>query len=406
MTQFPDNFLWGAATSAYQVEGQNLFCDWWEWEKRVGLKDLSGLACRHYELFETDFVLAKELHHNAHRLSIEWSRIEPEEEKFDAKEVEHYKKVITCLKNHQLEPLVTLHHFTNPLWFSKKGGWCNRRSKEYFLRYARYIVEALGPQVRFWMTINEPQVYLYHGYISGAWPPQEKSLFKSKQAENNLIAAHIASYWAIHEIYRRNNLADPLVSFANHMQSFVPCTSSLRDKIAVKIRNKLFNFGFLEALLKNKALDYIGINYYSRSLVELHSWWPWSFFTDTCNQNHHSLPKNSLGWDIYPQGLYDLLLKLKKYGLPVIITENGICIEDDNLRWEFIREHLKNVALAIQQGVKVAGYLYWSLIDNFEWDKGFGPRFGLIEVDYRNYCRTIRQSAKKYAQVCQSRKIE
>ncbi|MDD2752204.1 MAG: family 1 glycosylhydrolase, partial [Candidatus Omnitrophica bacterium] len=200
MTQFPKDFLWGAATSAYQVEGQNPHCDWWEWEKRIGLKDLSGLSCRHYELFKEDFALASQLKHNAHRLSIEWSRIEPEEGKFDANEVNHYSRVLSCLKELHLEPIVTLHHFTNPIWFSRKGGWLSPSAVEDFLRYVRFITQALGPQVNFWMTINEPQVYLYHGFVSGAWPPQEKSLFKANQAQENLINAHIKAYRAINEI--------------------------------------------------------------------------------------------------------------------------------------------------------------------------------------------------------------
>ncbi len=406
MIQFPHDFLWGAATSAYQVEGQNLYSDWWEWEKKSKFKDLSGFACRHYELYKEDFALASQLNHNALRLSIEWSRIEPEEGKFSQAELEHYLKVITSLREHHLEPIVTLHHFTNPLWFSQKGGWQSRSSSKYFLRYVQYVTEALSTKVRFWMTINEPQVYLYHGFISGAWPPQEKSFLKARLAENNLITAHINSYSTIHELYRKKNLTPPLVSFANHMQAFVPCNLSWRNKLAVKIRDRLFNFGILEKFIQHKALDFIGVNYYSRSLVELHGLGMLRFFTDTCSQNHHPLKKNSLGWDIYPQGLYDLLLKLKKYQLPIMITENGICTDDDNLRWEFIREHLKNICLAMEKGADVSGYLYWSLIDNFEWDKGFTPRFGLIEVDYQTYERKIRESGRKFSLVCKTGKLQ
>ncbi|MGB4520953.1 MAG: family 1 glycosylhydrolase, partial [Candidatus Omnitrophota bacterium] len=158
MAKFPQNFLWGAATSSYQVEGNNLNADWWHWEKNAG-KQNSGTACRHYDLFEQDFDLAVSLNHNALRLSIEWSRIEPEEGKFCQAELEHYLDVIASLRRHKLEPIVTLHHFTNPQWFAKAGGWLDSHAIGYFKRYCQYVVEALAPIVNYWITINEPLVY-------------------------------------------------------------------------------------------------------------------------------------------------------------------------------------------------------------------------------------------------------
>lgn len=149
-------------------------------------------------------------------------------------------------------------------------------------------------------------------------------------------------------------------------------------------------------------MDFIGVNYYSRQLVEVKKWGIGNLAMDVCKNNHHPVKKNSLGWDIYPEGLYEVLLKLKKYRLPIIITENGICTSDDNLRWEYIYAHLKNICLAMEEGVNVKGYLYWSLMDNFEWDKGFKPRFGLIEVDYNTYERKVRESAGKFAYVCKT----
>ncbi len=406
MTEFPKDFLWGAATSAYQVEGNNINTDWWEWEKRVGLKETSGLASRHYELYREDFDLAKLLNHNAHRLSIEWSRIEPQEGKFSEPELEHYKDVILSLKEHGLEPIVTLHHFTNPLWFAKKGGWQNKKAPGYFLRYVEKTVGALCENVKYWVTINEPMVYVYHAYILGFWPPQEKSFLKANKVKENLILSHIKSYKLIHKIYRDNNLNPPLISIAKNMQAFVPCIVTLRNSIAVYLRDWCFNFEFIERLTRAKALDFIGINYYSRSLVETRGWGFRNLTLDVCSKNHSKLNKNSLGWDIYPEGLFSLLLKLKKYSLPIFILENGICTQDDNLRWDFISGHLKNIHLAMNQGLKLLGYIYWSLIDNYEWDKGFMPRFGLIEVDYNTYKRTLRESAKKYSLVCKTGRLE
>ncbi len=402
MIQFPNDFLWGAATAAYQVEGDNVNCDWWQWEQNNGLKEVSGRACRHYELYKTDFDLAQSLNHNVHRLSIEWSRVEPRQGEFSEKEISHYKDVILSLRQRNLEPIVTLHHFTNPLWFSALGGWKDKKAYAYFLPYIEKIVEALGSDVHYWITINEPMVYIYHAYVLGAWPPQEKSLSLVKRIEDNLLVSHIKAYRLIQDIYKRKKLPPPAVSIAQNLQAFVACRPTLKNKLAVYLREKLYNFAFIEGLIRHKAIDFIGINYYSRSLVDAKQWSYRELLLGICRDNHLPLKKNSLGWDIYPDGLGYLLMKLKKYGLPVLILENGICTDDDNQRWEFIRLHLEQVAAAIRQGVKVIGYIYWSLIDNFEWDKGFGPRFGIIGVDYRSYERSVRESGRKLASVCKT----
>lgn len=400
MHDFPRDFLFGAATSAHQVEGNNSLSDWWEYELAGKLKYRSGDACRHYDLYEQDFDLAKELNHNCHRLSIEWSRIEPGEGRFSSQELAHYKKVILALRRRGLNPIVTLHHFTNPSWFARLGGWSLRESSNYFSRYVSKVVEELSKEVRFWVTINEPMVYLYHSYLLGVWPPQEKSLPKTQEVKNNLLRAHINSYRLIKDIYKKNNLGDPLISIAQNMQAFVPCVPTLRNNIAAYLRAKSFNLEFIERSIRARALDFIGINYYSRSLVELRGWGIKNFAMDICEEEHSNLKKNSLGWDIYPEGFYNILVGLKKYSLPVFVLENGICTEDDSLRWSFIHGHLSKLIQAIDSGVKILGYIYWSLIDNYEWDKGFAPRFGLIEVDYNTYQRRIRDSARRFAQVC------
>ncbi|MDD5155212.1 MAG: glycoside hydrolase family 1 protein [Candidatus Omnitrophica bacterium] len=405
MIKFPQGFLWGAAASAYQVEGGNSNSDWWEWEKKTGRQN-SGQACRHYELYEQDFDLAKNLNQNAHRLSVEWSRIEPQEGKFPESELKHYLDVILALRRRNIEPVVTLHHFTNPAWFGNAGGWTNRRAVRDFLRYCDLVVRCLAKYVRYWITINEPNVYLTHSYIMGVWPPQARSYLKAKIVEDNFAGAHIKAYRLIRKIYKELNLPRPYVSIAQNMQAFVPCAPSLKNRFAAYIRDKWYNFGFLDAIMRHKAMDFIGVNYYSRQLVEPRNWGFASLAMDVCSQDHHPVKKNSLGWDIYPEGLYELLLKLKKYGLPIIITENGICTRDDNLRWEYIYAHLKNIHLAMGKGAKVEGYLYWSLMDNFEWDKGFNPRFGLIDVDYNTYKRTVRESAVRFAQVSKTGVLE
>lgn len=401
MLKFPENFLWGAATSAYQVEGDNCLSDWWPWEEKA-CKEKSGKACCHYEFYEQDFDLAKSLYHNAHRFSIEWARIEPENEEFSEEALIHYQKVLFALRARGLEPIVTLHHFTNPLWLSKLGGWENPKSSAYFARYCDFVVRGLAQNVRYWITINEPTIYVSHAYLFGVWPPQAKSFSQAKRVENQMIAAHIQSYRLIHKIYGDRKLPKPSVSISQHMMALVPCDKSLKNRLAAYLRHKLFNEGYLDTFARHKTLDFIGVNYYSRQLVDLKKWGFRNLAVDVCEKNHSPVKKNSLGWDIYPEGLYQVLLKLKKYKLPVIITENGICTPDDNLRWEFIRDHLKNIHQAIQEGMPVTGYLYWSLLDNFEWDKGFAPRFGLIDVDYNTQKRMVRESARKFGRVCET----
>ncbi|MDD5518688.1 MAG: glycoside hydrolase family 1 protein [Candidatus Omnitrophica bacterium] len=395
MIEFPKEFLWGAATSAYQVEGNNMFSDWWEWEKRISLKHLSGLACRHYEFYAQDFDLAKGLNHNCHRLSIEWARVEPEEGKFSGEELEHYRRVILALKERGLRPIVTLHHFTNPIWFAKIGAWRNRKADKYFLRYVEKVVNILAGEVPFWVTINEPNVYAYHSYLLGLWPPQGKSFFRARQVTHNLVNAHIQAYHLIRDIYKKNNLSYPKISIAQNMQAFIPRLPSLANKIAVYLKHKFYNLEFIEKLIAHQAIDFIGMNYYSPSWVG----------KGGRKADPGVLRKNSMGWDIYPQGLYDLLMGLKNYNLPVFILENGICTDNDALRWDYIKEHLESLSRAMQNGVKILGYVYWSLLDNFEWDKGFGPRFGLVEVDYHTYQRTIRESARKFSEVCLTNKL-
>jgi len=406
MAKFPRDFLWGAATSAYQVEGDNVHSDWWPWEKKAG-KTRSGRACRHYEFYERDFDLARRLHHNAHRFSIEWGRIEPREGSFSRREMAHYLNVVLALRRRGIEPIVTLHHFTNPVWFSRSGGWVAQRAVDRFLRFCNFVTRSLAPHVRYWITINEPTIYLSHAYVFGVWPPQERSYLKATLVAENLAAAHIEAYRAIHKIYRRSGLDRPYVGIAQNVMAFVPYKRALKNRFTAYLRDKVYNLAFLNRIIRHniigsKRMDFIGANYYSRQLVELKKFGIGNLAMDVCENNRWPVEKNSLGWDIYPRGLYEVLLKLKRYDLPIIITENGICTSDDGLRWRYIRDHLKNIHRAMREGVPVKGYLYWSLLDNFEWDKGFRPRFGLIGIDYDNCKRRVRKSARLLGQVCKT----
>ncbi|MDD4909015.1 MAG: family 1 glycosylhydrolase [Candidatus Omnitrophica bacterium] len=389
INEFPKDFLWGAAVSAYQTEGGNTHCDWHEWEGKGHGKEPSGQACRHYELYEKDWDLAADLKLNSVRLSVEWSRIEPQEGQFDQKEIEHYVDVVRSLKKRGIEPLLTLHHFTNPLWLSKRGGWLHPRAPAYFRRFTEKIVPFLSPYVRYWATINEPNVYAYCGYVECKWPPQERSWIKAVMVQDNFMRGHVEAYRAIKKIYSVNKLPSPMVSLAQHLRGFLVSGSNPVHRLRARFNDYFFNFRFLDTVTQLKTMDYIGVNYYTCE-----------FFPPLKKE----LPLNNLGWQIYPEGLFLLLLRLKRYKLPVMVLENGICTDDDKKRQEFIREHISSVKQAMLRGVNVTGYFYWSLIDNFEWEQGFGPRFGLIEVDYSTYQRRVRESALKYSEeICRNR---
>ena len=395
--KFPNNFLWGAATSAHQVEGGN-FNDWAEWEKgnaerlakqaRDYWKDwqqemfpdmlnhknyISGIACDHYHRFKNDFDIAKSLNQNAHRFSIEWSRIEPEEGKINQGAIEHYREVLIALKERELEPFVTLYHWTLPNWLVKKGGWLNPKASYYFDRYVKIISENLFDHVNFWITINEPNIYSFNSYFRGVWPPQKRNIFKYFKVVNNLAKAHKLAYKSLHliDLDCRVGIAKNDIYFKHN-----PLADYFWDGY---FRNKIDN-----------QRDFIGLNYYfHRRFYE-----------------KKNLPYSGLGWKIFPEGIYHVLKNLKKYKKPIYITENGIGSVQDETRVKFIKDHLFWVHKAIKQGVKVKGYFYWSLIDNFEWDKGFWPKFGLVEVNYKTLERKIRSSAYEYAKICKNNELK
>ncbi|MDP2653999.1 MAG: glycoside hydrolase family 1 protein [Candidatus Omnitrophota bacterium] len=407
MITFPKNFYWGAATSSHQVEGNNSNNDWWAWEQAGHTKELSGRAAGHYDLHEKDFDLARQLYQNAHRFSVEWSRVEPREGEFSGEAIRHYQRVVAALRERNIEPVVTLHHFANPLWVSRQGGWLNPKVIGWFGRYAQRMAEALGGGVKYWVTINEPLVFVYHGFVLGKWPPGERSLPAAFRAADHLAKAHGLAYRQIHGLFRGRRLPSPSVGIAHNMVVFQPCPgkSGFLCRCNVFLRHWLFNLGFLDRI--RGAMDFIGLNYYMREILTsdpLLGAGPWG---KRCNVPHgHGGHLNMLEWDHYPQGIHQVLQYLKRYRRPVLITENGTCEEDDAFRWRFIREHLLQVHKAIEEGIPVIGYLYWSLLDNFEWDHGFRPRFGLVHVDYDSLARTLRPSAHRFAEVCRTGRLE
>jgi len=399
--QFSSHFLWGAALSSYQCEGDNLNSDWYLWEKKKGLTN-SASACKHYHLFDQDFQLASSLNLNSLRISLEWARIHPKSDVFSQEELAHYQKVIDALIKYNLKPIVTLHHFTNPLWFAEKGGWSETRNIDYFLKFLKKTVEALKERVDLWIIFNEPLVYIYNSFICGIWPPGGKSLSVARRVLNNILAAHLTGYQEIKRIYQGSKV-NPQVSMAKSLRVFSPSPGPnfILNSLSAGLRSRLFNFRILNYLTKKNALDFIGLNYYCREF---------SKFKGLVGEESGYKPKggrqNYLGWNVYPQGFYKLLKSLKRYNLPIIITENGTAENQDSLYEDFLIGHLKSLSLAIKEGVDIRGYLWWSLLDNFEWDKGFGPRFGLIEVDYSTFKRKLKPFAYTYGKICKENRIE
>ena len=405
MNKFPDGFLWGTSTSSHQVEG-NTKNNWTEWEKENSERlareakqkwkswqqekfpemfeaenYISGRACDQYNRFEEDFDLAKMGGHNAHRFSIEWSRIEPEEGKFDQQEIEHYRKVISALRERGLEPFVTLWHWTEPVWFNEKGGWNNKKSVEYFVNFVGRVVSEYKDLVKFWVVVNEPNVSMGFGYLKGTQPPAKKGILNFLSGYFNLLEAFKQASSKIKAI-------DPKaeIGVANSISHYdVKIFPGLYYIVSPII--KFFSRYFLRKSLAH--CTFIGCNYYSR------------FIIDVKKQNIPQDRKNDLGWEIYPEGIYRILKSLKKYNLPIYITENGLADAGDEKRVKFIQEHLLQIHRAISEQVDVRGYLHWSLLDNFEFVdmRGYWPRFGLIEIDYKTLERKPRKSFYVYKEI-------
>ncbi len=425
--RFPDDFLFGASSSAHQVEGNNVHNQWWDFEQResaVKNGHKSGAACDHYNRFEEDFDMLHALKHQAHRLSFEWSRFFPESpKKLNHEAVEHYHRVVDKLILLGITPFVTTFHFSMPLWFAQMGGFEREENLRHYIAFVEFLAEEYK-QVKFWNTINEPNIYASFAYLIAEYPPAKKNARLALTVLKNLLKAHGQAYRVIKEVQ-----PDAQVGLVLHMPVFAPLRKGdVWHKFAARLADWMFNGIVLEALktgnirfpaglfehhdyLRNSN-DFIGLNYYVRMFAS-----PKHTVATALNMldaDHSAFVRTGnerltqSGWATYPKGLYKCLKRLhNELGLPMYITENGIATDDDEWRSQFIRKHLKQVAKAHSKGMDVRGYFYWSNLDNFEWTYGFEPTFGLIAVDYENdFKRTIRQSAWDYAQIIVDRGFE
>lgn len=405
--KFPSNFLWGASSSAHQVEGGN-HNQWtvWELENAKALASMSkrqakwlptwdeienqatnphnyvsGEATDHYKRYKEDFLLIKKLNMNAWRFSIEWSRIEPEEGVWNAEAIEHYRTYLQTLQKIGVEPVVTFWHWTVPVWFEEKGGWLRTKNIAYFVRFAEKLLEELGKEFRYIITLNEPEVYVAKSFLTADWPPQVRSKLKSFRVLKNLIKAHKRVYKLAKKTGRKYRL-----SIAKNAAFHYPGDDSLLSRVTAGFMRYIQDNYILNRV--NKTTDFIGLNYYFSNRYY-------------GNRVHNPNEKVSdLGWDMQPANIQYVLEDLAdRYEKPIIITENGLADANDEYRKWWLSQTLMAMHRALLNGVKLEGYLHWSLTDNFEWSSGFWPRFGLAKVDYATKKRTLRPSAIWFAGV-------
>ena len=413
---FPAEFAWGVATSSHQVEGGNANNQWAEWEKRgrIKSKDCCGLACDWWRSAEQDFDLAQSLGVNALRLSVEWSRIEPEEGVWDESALARYRQMLRALRDRGLRPFVTLHHFTNPLWLEARGAFAVKESILLFQRYTRRVVEALGDLCRDWVTFNEPNVYSSLGYFLGEFPPGKKGRFiQAAQVTRNLCLAHATAYRAIHGLQRDAN-----VGWAQHFVVFKPRRpDSALDRRLCAFVHRRFNDNFAEGIGQGRApfplhqlgenladvkdtCDFVGINYYSRLRVGVNPRSVKTLFLQISVPPHK--PQGDAGIEVpygeaYPEGLRNAVEHFASFNKPVYILENGVPDRADRIRPWVLESTVNQMRCLLAEGVDLRGYFHWTLTDNFEWSEGWHLRFGLFELDPLTQIRTPRASARIYA---------
>lgn len=406
MSLYPKKFLWGASTASHQVEGgmQNQWSEWefshaqqlaygaeerlknipnWEGIKQQATDAgnyLSGDGVDHYNRYEDDFDLLQKLHFNSYRFGIEWSRIEPQEGAWNNEAIAHYKQMLQALKKRNIEPVLTLWHWTMPIWFAKKGGFEKRANLQYFDRYVQKIMQELGKDVRYVITINEPTVYAALSYQTGEWPPQRKNPLLCMRVLHNLAVAHRRAYRII-----KANAAHAHVGIAAQLAQMQPAQPTRLNKCVVQIRAYAWNWWFLNRIRKQQ--DFIGLNFYFTEYI-----------TSTGSLKNPVQPVSDLGWYMEPSGIEPLLQSItRRYHKPIIITENGLADATDAQRTWWIQQTMQALESALKNGVDLRGYLHWSLLDNFEWAYGWWPKFGLISVDRFTMKRTVRPSARWFA---------
>jgi beta-glucosidase len=386
---FPDGFLWGSATAAHQVEGNNLNSDWWEFEHAAGTVcvEPSGDACDSWHRWPEDLSLLASLGFGAYRFSVEWGRIEPEEGEWSPAALDHYRRQCARCRELGMVPVVTLNHFTLPRWLSATGGWERPDAPQLFGRYCQRTTAVIGDLVGWACTINEPNIVAMMGYLGGVFPPALRDSDRRRAVNDALCRAHVLGVEAL----RAGPGAFP-----------VGLTLSMTDYQAVvggeqrleRIRSTMEDV-FLAATAGD---DFVGVQCYTRMRVGPAGALP----------PDEGVPVTQMGYEYWPQALEATVRRAWGFtgGTPILVTENGISTSDDEVRIRFVSEALAGVQRCLRDGIDVRGYIYWSLLDNFEWVLGYGPRFGLVEVDRETFERRPKASAAWLGELSKANSLE
>jgi beta-glucosidase len=409
---FPTGFLWGTASSSYQVEGQNTNNDWHAEQGGILAGDVAGDACEWWAgRWKEDLDRCADAGQNAHRLSIEWSRIQPKANMWDEEALEIYRQILQGCRQRGLQPMVTLHHFTLPLWIYESGGWLSPNIPELFDQYVQRVISDLGEFVSQWVTINEPNILVTLAHVQGIFPNKGVGTRQAQEAATNMLKAHAAAYNTIHSASPNS-----MVGMAHHYRAFYPRDPrNPLDRWSAR-RRSTFNHLFPDALQTGRlrisprshnveqaagTQDFFGLNYYTVERVRF------AFGQPRMQILRGDYPDH---WDVSPNrhmanaplGLWEALKWARGYKLPIIITENGVEDETDAMRPRYLAKHLHQIWRALNHNWNVRGYFHWTMVDNFEWDRGWSQRFGLHALDRANQRRIPRPSAHLYAEICKT----
>jgi beta-glucosidase len=415
---FPRGFLWGTATAAYQVEGNNPNSNWYAWEQEPGRiinGDRSRIACDWWNgRWREDFRRAVEGNQNAHRMSIEWSRIQPAPDRWDEDALDRYVEMVRGIVELNMTPLITLHHYSDPQWFVDQGGWESDSAAGYFEKYVRKVVVALKDYTSLWCTLNEPNGYATLGFMLGLFPPGKKDTGLAFKVIVNLVRAHAAAYHAIHQIQ-----PEARVGMANYYRSLQPTRQWFPlDRLVTHQLMGLNNIfpdaakdGKVRFLASRKRIpeakdtqDYLGIDYYTRDYVNFDLFNPGELFSRRSFRSGAELSTTQFLAN-EPAGMFEALKWGLKYNIPIIVTENGFEDAEDRVRPRYMVEHIHQVWRAVNFNWQIKGYFHWTLVDNFEWERGWTQRFGLWELDVETQARRKRPSADLYAEICRENGI-
>lgn len=434
--KFPHNFLWGAATASYQIEGA-----WNEdgkgesiWDRfshtpgKISDKSTGDIACDHYHRYQDDISLMRRIGLKAYRFSVAWTRILPAGKGVvNVAGLDFYDRLVDALCAANIEPFITLHHWDYPQALYEEGGWLDRDNLGYFADYAAIVSKRLGDRISKWTTFNEPAVIAWDGYIGGEHAPGEKDPLKGKQVAHNLMVAHGMAVQAIRGV-------DPKLEVGIVLNQWMTDTAD-NDPQSISNAEKAWDIGeatFLQPIFKgyyhpdfvefagglpeiksgdmaliSQKLDFLGINFYSRNLYDKHG------HVEHVDGSEYT----TMGWEVCAPALHRMLNKINdNYDIPPIyITENGAAFDDvvsndgkihDERRLDYLKNHFIQTRLAMQDGVDVRGYFVWSLLDNFEWGHGYTKRFGIIRVDYETQKRTVKDSGEWYSKVIASNSVD